>query len=220
MSRISSRDPAAVRLTARLSRSDVLWVANTAHGAGGHWHARVRGDEPDHDHLASPEAAVRYLVDHGVPVPDEPPDRTALAALSVIREMVQRSTTPATDPWTRQGRALLASATFRLDPDGRLSDARPTGWPAFCGDLLVPLLALIESGAGLRRCANPACRLVFEDGSPNHARKWCDTAGCGNRDRVRRARSRDARGAARDAGEPASAAGEPTTDTDEAASLP
>jgi predicted RNA-binding Zn ribbon-like protein len=33
---------------------------------------------------------------------------------------------------------------------------------------------------------------LFEDGSPNHARRWCDTAGCGNRDRVRRARSRAA----------------------------
>ena len=192
MSRIASRDPAPVRLTARLSRSDVLWVANTAHGPGGHWHARVRGGEPDHDHLTSPAAAVRYLVDHGVPVPDGSPDSAALAELAVIREVVQRSLGPRSDPWMDDGRALLATATFRLDPDGRLASARTTGWPAFCADLLVPLLALVESRRGLRRCSNPACHLVFEDRSPNHARKWCDTAGCGNRDRVRRARSRDA----------------------------
>ena len=193
MSRISSRDPATVRLTARLSRSDVLWVANTAHGPGGHWHARVRGGEPDHDHLASPEAAVRYLADHGVPIPDDPPDHATLATLGVVRTMVHRLlVAPGADAWHDDGRALLAAAAFRLDAGGQLADAR-TGWPGFCGDLLLPLLALAGDGAGLRTCANPACRLIFEDGSPNHGRKWCDTTGCGNRDRVRRARIRDAR---------------------------
>ncbi len=191
MSRISSRDPAVVQLTARLSRSDVLWVANTAHGAGGHWHARVRGGEPDHDHLASPDAAVRYLADHRVPVPDGSPDPAVLAELAVVRGVVHRSLGPGSDPWGEDGRALLAAAAFRVDSDGRLADARTSGWHAFCADLLVPLLAIVESRAGLRQCANPSCRLVFEDSSPNHARKWCDTAGCGNRDRVRRARSRD-----------------------------
>ena len=74
---------------------------------------------------------------------------------------------------------------------GRLADAR-TGWRGFSRDLLIPLLTLAENRGGLRRCANPACRLVFEDGSLNHTRRWCDTAACGNRDRVRRARSLDA----------------------------
>src|SRR5512140_2476827 len=188
VSRISSRDPATVRLTGRLSRSDVLWVANTAHGPGGHWHARVRGGEPHHDHLASPEAAVRYLADHGVPIPDEPPDRAALAELRSIRAMVRQLIAPGADPWTHEGLALLTTARFGLDARGRLADAR-TGWGGLCGDLIVSLLALVLAGTELRQCANPACRLVFEDGSPNHGRKWCDTTGCGNRDRVRRARS-------------------------------
>ena len=78
MSRIASRKAAVVRLTGRLSPSDLLWVANTAHGPGGHWHARARGGEPDHDHLSSPAAAIAYLADHAVPVPHEPPDGVAL----------------------------------------------------------------------------------------------------------------------------------------------
>lgn len=189
MSRIASRDAALVRVTGRLSRSDLLWVANTAHGPGGHWHARVRGGEPDHDHLASPEAAMRYLADHSVPVLDEPPDQVALAELGVVRTMVHRLLSPGADPWTDEGRALLAAARYALDTEGQIACTQ-TGWRRFCRDLLVPLFALAENRAGLRRCANPACRLLFEDGSPNHARRWCDTAGCGNRDRVRRARSR------------------------------
>jgi hypothetical protein len=189
MSRIASRDPAVVPLTGRLSRSDVLWVANTAHGPAGHWHARVRGGEPEHDHLASPEAAVRYLADHGVPVPDESPDPVALAELGIVRTMVHRLLAPGLDPWTDEGRALLASASYTLDPDGRLTDVQPS-WRGTCRDLLIPLLALVDSRTALRRCSNPACGLLFEDGSPNHARRWCDTRGCGNRDRVRRARSR------------------------------
>lgn len=190
MSRIASRVPEVVRLTARLSRSDLLWVANTAHGPGGHWHARVRGGEPDHDHLLSADAAWRYLADHRVPVPAEPPDATALAELRVIRAMVQRLLQARPDPWTADGRALLAGARFTLDEDGRVAGAG-SGWRAFCRDLLPPLMALIAAGAPLRSCSNPACRLVFEDGSRNHGRRWCDTAGCGNRDRVRRARGRE-----------------------------
>ncbi len=190
MSRIASRNAAVVRLTGRLSPSDLLWVANTAHGPGGHWHARVRGGEPDHDHLASPEKAIAYLADHAVPIPDEPPDRVALAELGAVRAMVDRLLTPGLDPWTDEGRALLGTARYGLDEQGRLADAQ-TGWRGFSRDLLVPLLALAENRAGLRQCANPACRLVFEDGSLSHTRRWCDTAACGNRDRVRRARSRD-----------------------------
>jgi hypothetical protein len=134
---------------------------------------------------------MRYLADHGVPVLDEPPDEVALAELGVVRVMVQRLLEPSADSWTDEGRALLAAATYALDDEGRIACTQ-TGWRGFCRDLLVPLFALVENRAGLRRCANPACRLLFEDGSPDHARRWCDTAGCGNRDRVRIAHSRDA----------------------------
>lgn len=193
MSRIASRDPSIQGLTARLSRTDLLWVANTAHGPGGHWHARVRDDEPDHDHLASPESARQYLADHRVPVPEGLPDAEALGDLGTIRATVQRLAGPVVDPWTEEARLLLASASFGLEPDGRLSADAP-GWRGLCHDLLVPLVVLVDEGTRLGRCSNPACRLVFQDASRNHARRWCDTGGCGNRDRVRRARRRSRAG--------------------------
>ena len=153
-----------MRVTGRLSRSDLLWVANTAHGPGGHWHARVRGGGPDHDHLELPEPAMRYLADHGVPVPRELPDPVALAELGVVRTMVGRLLAPGIDTWTVEGRVLLAAASYALDDEGRITSTE-TGWRGFCRDPLVPLLALVEDRASLRRCANPACRLLFEDGS-------------------------------------------------------
>jgi hypothetical protein len=188
VSRLASRDPAVVRLTARLSRSDLLWVANTAHGPGGHWYARARDGQPDHDHLRTAKAATTYLADHRVPIPTDVPDRTALRELGVVRAMVERLVADG-EPWTATGLALLATARYAIDADGRVASAE-AGWRGFCRDLLLPFHDLAENRADLRRCANPACRLLFEDGSRNHARRWCDTTGCGNRDRVRRARDR------------------------------
>jgi hypothetical protein len=185
MSRIATREPAVVRVTAPLSRSDLLWVGNTAHGPGGHWHARPHDGDPDHDHLRDPGDARRYLADHRVPVPDGPPDAATLTHLSTIRAVLQRRASGDRDPWTASAQALLTAATFVLAAEGAIRTTQP-GWAGFVGNLLPPLVALLADDAALHRCANPACRLLFEDGSRNHARRWCDSGGCGNRDRVRR----------------------------------
>jgi hypothetical protein len=55
---------------------------------------------------------------------------------------------------------------------------------------MVPLIKVVELRDRLRICGNPHCRLMFLDLSKNRARLWCDNGGCGNRDRVRRYRSR------------------------------
>jgi predicted RNA-binding Zn ribbon-like protein len=41
----------------------------------------------------------------------------------------------------------------------------------------------------IRRCANPECQLFFGDESPNHSRRWCSPARCGQRGRVERRRT-------------------------------
>lgn len=189
MSRIADRSPAVVALTSRLSRADLLWVANTAHGPAGHWHARARPGQPDHDHLADADSARRYLADHRVPVPTGLPDLATLGALAAIRTAVQRLVDGEPDAATAATGELLRSTTFQVAADGTVA-APGEDWPAFARNLLLPLVALIRGGMPPGRCSNPLCRLVFEDGSRNGTRRWCDNAGCGNRSRVQRARGR------------------------------
>jgi hypothetical protein len=191
MSRMGPRDPVEVHLTGTLSVNDLLWLANTRHGAAAHWHARPRHDEPDHDHLVDPSGARQYLADHGVPVPAGPPPAAALAALGAIRDaahaLIDRN--PAGLP--PAAGILLGQAGFRIDASGRIA-AQGSGWDAFVADLLPPLVVLAARRDRLGRCGNPRCRLAFLDDTRNRARRWCDPGGCGNRIRVRRARRADA----------------------------
>jgi len=194
MSHIGDTAPAGIVVRTGRSVADVLWLANTRHGPGGHWFARVTRDDGDHDHLARDVDAVRYLVDHGLHVPDVPPTGADLAALAAIREMVRGLVDPA-NGWTDGARAVMARTLFTLDERGGLA-ATGTGWTAFIGELLPPLLEVVRSRDRLRLCGNPHCRLVFVDGSRGGTRRWCDDGGCGNRDRVKRHRRRERAGAA------------------------
>lgn len=63
-------------------------------------------------------------------------------------------------------------------------------------DLLAPIA---ESAADLfsspdyfqiKKCANPACVLLFHDRTKNHRRRWCSAQGCGNRAKVAAYRER------------------------------
>ena len=47
-----------------------------------------------------------------------------------------------------------------------------------------------EDSLRIKICRNPACRWVFFDQTKGKTRCWCDDKICGNRERVRRARSR------------------------------
>jgi CGNR zinc finger len=188
VSRVGPRDPGTTSLRPRRSLADLLWVANTRHGPAGHWFARVPEDEPDHDHLTDGPPAVAYLADHGVDVPSDPVTAGQLRSLVAIREMVRGLLDPAAG-WTPVAERLLATTRFQVGPDGGLAAERD-GWDAFVGDLMIPLLEVVRIRDQLKVCGNPYCRLVFLDASKNRARRWCDNAGCGNRNRVRRYRAR------------------------------
>jgi hypothetical protein len=165
-----------------------MWVVNTRHGPGGHWFARVTEDLADHDHLVDGAKAVKYLFDHHVELPPAPVTEGQLRRFEVIRDMVRALIRPG-QGWTGGARAILDATRFRVDSDERLA-ADATGWDGFIGDLMIPLIQVVEMRQRLRICGNPHCRLMFLDLSRNRARQWCDEGGCGNRDRVRRYRSR------------------------------
>jgi hypothetical protein len=167
----------------------LLVVANTRHGPGGHRRVRVVGG-PDHDHLRDPVDAWRFLDDHEVPVPADPPDPRTLGRLRSIRDLARGLIVADLDEARLE--ALLGSTRFRLEPDGAL---RPVagGWAGVVAGLLPPLVELRAIRDDLRQCGNPLCRFLFLDRSRNRSRIWCEMAVCGNRARVGRFRHRHAR---------------------------
>ena len=187
MSRVGPREPGIIGLATRRSIADVVWIANTRHGPGGHWFARVTIDDGDHDHLQTADEAVAYLAAHRVDVPPAPPTRDQLAKLVAIRETVRDLRDPAAG-WTSDAARIREASHFHVTADRELV-ADGDGWDGFIGDLMPPLLELVRLRDRLRICGNPHCRLVFLDESKSSTRRWCDDGGCGNRDRVRRHRS-------------------------------
>lgn len=171
----------------RYRLADLLVVANTRHGPGGHHRARAREDGPDHDHLRDPGDARAFLVDHDVEVSEGLPDATTLRRLRALREAVRRRVE---QPGPRADRVPASVAAYALHADGRLV-SEASGWVAVVDDLRLPLIELLRRPAGedgLKRCGNPLCRWVFVDGSRNRSRRWCDMAACGNRAKVARHR--------------------------------
>lgn len=176
-----------MEVSTQLGPTELLVVANTRHGPGGHHRARARRDGPDHDHLADPADARSFLADHHIAVPDEPPAEGDLRRLRAIREAVRRRVERPDDGAER----IPASVSgYRLDADGRLA-SEASGWARLIDELRLPLIELCRRPVGedgLKRCGNPLCRWVFVDGSRNRSRRWCDMAACGNRAKVARHR--------------------------------
>ena len=52
---------------------------------------------------------------------------------------------------------------------------------------------LTDPPGPVRRCSDPACGWAYVDTSRGHRRRWCSSADCGNRDRVRRHAAREVR---------------------------
>ncbi len=190
-------------VSSRLDVDDLLAVANTRHGPGGHLGLRCRPGDPMHDHLADALGGRRFLADHDVPVPAGPPPPAALEALRLIRrylrvgagDLALLEEAPEADLPTDEAavRGLFAGYPVRLGPDGTLEavDASPT-WAAFVAELLPPLVSVGRDRARLRLCGNPLCRFLFLDRSRNASRVWCDATVCGNRVRGHRHRIRRA----------------------------
>ena len=83
-----------------------------------------------------------------------------------------------------------AGATAARSPRGGLcsrSAGKIPGGAALAGALVAERPARLEDAARLGFCQAEGCGWFFVDESPNHARTWCSSEVCGNRERARRA---------------------------------
>ena len=180
-------------ITSGLPLEQVLAVANSYHEPEAWDEGSAQGPRwlAAHDHLDSPATAVEFLACSGLHLTGSP----GLRHLRTLREIraAARSLVADVRGAKRKTSRLLRNASFHLDGAGRLS---PTGagWNGLVDGLLISLVELAEHADRLRVCQNDQCRWLFLDASKNRSRQWCESATCGNRQRVRRFRDRLAAG--------------------------
>ena len=172
------------------SMAALLAIASSLHGPEGHYLPPTGAPPgPPHDHLSTAARALEWLLPRReLRVPKLPPSASELAMLREIRGAVQCLTRGDREGYRRGVGRLTHAARFELTGDVGLRPAA-SGWRAIAFGLVVPLVALDEHHASLKRCGNPRCGFVFLDRSDNQRRRWCSDT-CGNRSKVRRFRSR------------------------------
>lgn len=138
--------------------------------------------------------AERGLLDSGT---DVSPDALALAR--DLRAGFRRAMAAHHDGSAPNDPALTAAATklpLRLSFDGAQPRLTAAGDPVAqaLGALLVAAEAATASGAWrrLKLCAATTCQYAFYDSSKNQSRTWCSMAVCGNRQKTRSYRRRQA----------------------------
>jgi predicted RNA-binding Zn ribbon-like protein len=157
------------------------------------------------ERLTSPVRLAEWSVAAGLL--DDPPllngdDLAAARALRVAAERVVLAFTNGGDVGDEDVAALNAAAR-RPPPRPALSrhgrSVRRTSeapGPAILAAVSLDVLELVAHGdpARLRRCADPACGMWFEDGSRAGTRQWCavEGRGCGNKAKKRAFRHRHA----------------------------
>lgn len=166
----------------------ILEIANTRHGPAADFEWRPR-QEGDHDHLADPAEARRYLASCDLEVPTDDPTLDELARLREVRDAARAVASETPEAVRARIERLLPRYTFRLSADG---DLLPTdsGWDAFTAGALPGLLELAAADDRVRTCGDPACDWLFVDRSRNHSRQWCDMGTCGSRAKMSRYRQR------------------------------
>ena len=158
--------------------------------------------EEGREELDSPAAAAawlagRDLLDPGVAIGEEELDR-ARALREAIRELLRadhegtRATEAAAILDAEAGRAGLAVG-FGADGTARAEPAAG-GFDRALGRLLLLVAEAQRDGtwARLKVCECDDCQYAFYDRSRNRSAVWCDMAVCGNREKVRAYRRREA----------------------------
>jgi predicted RNA-binding Zn ribbon-like protein len=144
------------------------------------------------DDLADPEGLRAWLTAAGLLAPGETvsgPDHTrAIALREAIRDLAgapldARAAAAVNEAARRAGlRPTLSGAESRLEPTAG-------GVDGALGLIVAAIHAAIAEGtwSRLKTCDRDNCRWAFYDHSKNQSSHWCSTAGCGSREKNRRA---------------------------------
>jgi predicted RNA-binding Zn ribbon-like protein len=151
------------------------------------------------DHLNSPGALRRWLLDHRLIDPGtvvgDADLRLARRLRSVMRTMLRA--VPTQDE-TRAAERILARLPLiaALEPDGRIG-LRPAGRDVRAGLAEVVAEGVLAHARGtlsrLKICAAEDCQWVYYDAAHNRMGRWCSMGTCGNRAKVRKYRQRHLR---------------------------
>jgi predicted RNA-binding Zn ribbon-like protein len=177
-----------------------------------------RGGEAPADHLSSYGELIRFAVQADVLTAPEGrrlrreaarrPDmaRRALRRAVEVREalyrtcarLVARRVPRAGDLQVLNEALPAALARLKVAPYGHEFRWAWHGDPDALDRPLWPIArdaaVFLTSGdlSRLRACRNPRCRWIFLDTTKSRTRRWCSMAVCGNRDKLRRFRERQA----------------------------
>jgi predicted RNA-binding Zn ribbon-like protein len=155
------------------------------------------------DAIATPEQLSAWLAARGVAAGEEV-DPAAHAELLRLRESLRallrgNNGEPAAEEELAPLRSASERARYRpvLTPGGEVEIA-PAGaaLPAFEARLLLAVERLQSLGAWARvkACTDDECLWAFYDTTRNRSRTWCSMEECGNREKTRRYRERQAAG--------------------------
>jgi predicted RNA-binding Zn ribbon-like protein len=166
----------------------ILEIANTKHGPAADFEWRP-GPEGDHDHLADPAEAHRYLATCDLEIPADEPTVEELEHLRELRDAARAVASETPEAVRARIERLLPRYAFHLTTDGALVPT-DSGWDGLTAAALPGLLELAAAGGRVRTCGDPACDWLFVDRSRNHSRQWCDMGTCGSRAKMARYRRR------------------------------
>lgn len=161
----------------------------------------------EQDLLATPESFARWLAAAGLPTPDPTAGESARRTLVALRqrlrvafdEMRQAGTVSKTAAYAVNLLLAQARVELRLEVTADGAQLVETFEPGAGGPAATVAQDFARFAAAhpaaqqrLKGCANPACSMVFFDSGKNATRRWCSMALCGNREKIKRYRTRKA----------------------------
>jgi predicted RNA-binding Zn ribbon-like protein len=159
--------------------------------------------EEDREELDTPAAAAAWLAEHGL-LQDDAAAVTAaqLDRARALREAIRAVLRAHRDGTTAPEAAAILDAEacrarlgVHFGPDGLARDEPAAeGFDAAIGRLLLAVAQAQRDGTWnrLKVCVADDCQYAFYDRSRNRSAVWCDMAVCGNREKVRAYRRREA----------------------------